>query len=469
MIKKMKLLGLILAGGLFPASAWAQYGDDGYSKDTVYQNQATLEQHCTQLYGENLEKRAHCRTAIYQCPRLTANNLDSTRDCQHKIISGATSATSQTHEAPSASAATLGDKCAESTTIAKNYCTDPLAYSTDDNIQIDSRENAGVASQLVVVAGVLSSGTGGGTRKLCSLMKNGGGALAGINGIFGGRCKAFISDCEKSCGEAIKSAGTNYKAQAEAESNLRLCKKQGEKAAEMMSAAGVNFVAGQMGKLCEDTVKTNEMIGQGFGIPEMQPIGADCGAGSTDPLCAGSGGGTGTSAASVYSSSEFGKAVPEFNVGDADLGFQQEPVTGSGGDFEGSKNPGVVNGGGQMLGGSGGQFGGEERGGRGQGSGYKTDVLQGERAGSGYSVEPGAGFASASGFSGYGSASDEEGKSTGFDLRKFLPGQDKAPLRGPAGLNRASAEVAPMHEDIFKKISDRLRVVCKTNRLKDCQ
>ncbi|MGE0764640.1 MAG: hypothetical protein AB7N80_15295 [Bdellovibrionales bacterium] len=386
-------------------------------------------------------------------------------------------------------------QCADMSSDAKAFCTDPIAFSSDNEVKIGSRENAQMVGNLVMLGGVMSaSSSNGGDRKLCSLMQGGGTAVLGLNATFATRCTAFINDCETKCAEASTTAGTvqgsihvrvgkvdkvltgSVDASSFVDGQIRVCNSQRNKAAEMTSSAGQSFMAMQMGRLCKEAADANTSLAATMAPPEMPVVGTDCVTNPSDPMCGNNGtGGVGSGSNSTYTDSTSGamdgKGTDDFNVAaDALTDTQQAGVPG-GGAGEGSKNSGVANGGGQMLGG-GGQGGigggGDEKGGRGQGGGYKTDILQGERAGGGYNVAQGGGFASGSGWSGYGNNGTQE-RGSGLDLRKFLPGQQNVPVRGPAGLNRVNAEVAPMHEDIFKKISVRVLVVCRTNRLKDCK
>lgn len=372
--------------------------------------------------------------------------------------------------------------CLQTTENAKNFCKDPLKYSSDGEINVGSRDNAVMATNLMMVGGMVGTSNKG----ICEFMKKGGVGITGLNATFAARCNSFISDCETACEEGRRPTGDgNDSRRAEfADAKLRSCRAQRDRAAEMTGSAMQSFYASQAGKLCADALEKPKITGAGP-PPEFAPGGTNCVTDPSNPLCAGgnnyAGGGSGAGFSdgtggnggrgnASDGGAGSGGGANGFNVDGVEGAIGQVGPRGSGSGTE-NKNGGVPNGGGGMVGGggSGGGAAGDERAGRGGGgSGVNANVLQGERGGGGYSVSPGGGFASSGGWSGYGNGSESTQKGSGFDLSKFLPGQNHVPMRGPAGLNRAGVEVAPMHEDIFQKISDRVRVVCKTNRLRDC-
>lgn len=373
----------------------------------------------------------------------------------------------------------LYGQCETISNNAKAYCSDPLAYSTENAVEIGSRENASIAANVMMFGTMLAGSTGKGNRAICSMMKTGGAGITGLNGIFAARCASFISDCEKTCGTAKKMYANDSGKKYEIESNISICKAQSSKAAELSGAAGQAMMAAFMGKTCQDAAEANDALkAQSVPTPaELAAVDGGCVAGSTDPLCAGmSYTGPGGAAVAYDPSSTLGgdPTSTGFNISSMDENAYKQLGSTGGAEAVGAKNAGVANGGGQMLGGGNNNaaMAGPDGGGRGGSAGYKTDVLQGERSGGGYSVVA-QGFSSGSsgGWSGYGANNEraEASKPFGLDLKQFLPGMDKKAVRGPAGLNRSSADLGPMHEDIFKKISDRVTVVCRTNRLRDCR
>lgn len=133
------------------------------------------------------------------------------------------------------------------------------------------------------------------------------------------------------------------------------------------------------------------------------------------------------------------------------------------------------NAGGGIPGGGGGSPASLGGGGGGRGSpgspGYTTDVLQGLSSPSGYSqsAEPNQDGAEG-GFQGYGNngrapATDQNG----VDLRRFLPGGDKDPMRrGVGGIDINSAQINGRFVNIWNRISDRMQEKCRLGELIGC-
>jgi len=134
------------------------------------------------------------------------------------------------------------------------------------------------------------------------------------------------------------------------------------------------------------------------------------------------------------------------------------------------------NAGGGIPGGGGGSPASLGGGGGGRGSpgspGYTTDVLQGLSSPSGYSAsaEPNPDGAEG-GFQGYGQngrapATDQNG----VDLRRFLPGGDKDPMRrGVGGIDINSAQINGRSVNLWNRISDRMQEKCRLGELIGCE
>ena len=103
-------------------------------------------------------------------------------------------------------------------------------------------------------------------------------------------------------------------------------------------------------------------------------------------------------------------------------------------------------------------------------AGYSTDVLKGERSGGGYSSMGGSlKPTNTGGFSGYGAGnSTADDGYTGLDLKQYLPGGAKDPTRKLAAAADPHPDIGSKYTDIFKRISDRFKIVCSMNRLRDC-
>lgn len=368
----------------------------------------------------------------------------------------------------------LEKQCVTDTKEAKDFCSDPVSKSTDGGV---SNETANVAVQLGMMAGSIANGDKG-INGFCNMGATTGASLAGLNGTFAGRCSSYISDCQTSCGAALTEAtrlngnGAFAERLMEISKQNTICERQKTQAAKLTNQASSNAQGAMMSKLCANASKSTT-AGVNFAPPVVPVPQGDCtGANATSPLCrtndggAGSGGGSG---GFDYANGGSSGKESGMNVGDIDFagtqGGKADPIAGSE-----TKGPGVPNGGGAMLGqgDKGGQGGGDEKGRGGAAAGGNANVLQGERGGGGYSVSQGGAVGSGGGWGGYGGMPSDIEKRDKFDLSKYLPGGKNAPARGPAGLARAGGEIAPPHEDIFKKISNRVQVVCRTNRLMDC-
>lgn len=100
---------------------------------------------------------------------------------------------------------------------------------------------------------------------------------------------------------------------------------------------------------------------------------------------------------------------------------------------------------------------------------YHTDILNGERSG-GYSSPIGGSMEvdTSNGFKGYGTGDPANAK-VGLDLKRYLPGNDHyVGRRQVAGVGTANPDINTFTTDIFKRISDRFKVICSMNRLVDC-
>ncbi len=390
---------------------------------------------------------------------------------QQSAITGNGAAASESQagsRSPGSEAPDLDQKlndCREQTKVAVEFCTDPLKSMTNDEMSA-SPETMSAISGLSTMAMALVGGSKG-AATYCKALEAGGIGLFGANGAFAIKCNSYINTCEKTCTEAIEKVGEDSSLRAELKRSKSKCESQKSNVVQYTSASVNSAMAAKMADACKQSAQMNYTPPP---MPNITPPDCASAANANNPMCKTLSIGDYSTIGSGFSPATVeGKALSadDMNVGDMpDL--QQAGVTG-GAAGEASKNGGVPNGGGQMVGGGGsgklGDGGGGGGGGRSPASLKSADVLQGERGGGGY-VSPGAGFNSASGWSGYGQAGEGQGKGSGFDLSKYLPGQDKAPLRGPAGLGSARVELAPMYEDIFKKISDRFLIVCRTNRQK---
>jgi|GEM_PF-5492971 len=133
------------------------------------------------------------------------------------------------------------------------------------------------------------------------------------------------------------------------------------------------------------------------------------------------------------------------------------------------------NAGGGIPGGGGGapaQLGGARGGGSPGSPGYTTDVLQGFNGAGGYSAAAGQDAGTNGDGAGYGQgggripATDQNG----VDLRRFLPGGDKDPLRRKVGgVDLYAGQINGKFVNIWNRISDRMQEKCRLGELIGCQ
>jgi hypothetical protein len=99
-------------------------------------------------------------------------------------------------------------------------------------------------------------------------------------------------------------------------------------------------------------------------------------------------------------------------------------------------------------------------------AGVSTDIMQGTRAGGGYSQ--GSGFESINGapFRALASAASTVGGYAGMDLKRYLPGHEPQQIAGLSGRN---IEINGASVDLFKKISNKIEEKCKLGILWECK
>ena len=122
----------------------------------------------------------------------------------------------------------------------------------------------------------------------------------------------------------------------------------------------------------------------------------------------------------------------------------------------------------------GGPAGGVQRGGSPGSPGYSTDIMQGNRSG-GYSQPVGMNNNGSDDGSGSDYRRNQGGRHTassdaprmGLDLKQFLPGGSKDPLRRVGGMRRGKDIHGPS-VDIWNKISTRFKHECRLTPLYDC-
>ncbi|MCB0365472.1 MAG: hypothetical protein H6624_19645 [Bdellovibrionaceae bacterium] len=407
--------------------------------------------------------------------------------------------------------------CENSQQSASTCCTDPIKCVSGLN---------GPSIGTVNTVGALAGGAlalrnqGDDQRGIadnCSLMKKVAFGGAAANTALGAKCYSEKTSCEEKCqsvatkyGQVLKdcdllydqwknAGGQGPRCSAEqrrlylalvanAQGRRDGCTSYNNEVARMGNQAAQSMAASKFAAECESAAMANTENPESPIEPvsfngdcsdpvnASNPICVRCAsaAAQTDPLCRGLNGGRSPAAAtgSGFSSASFGARnvdgsdlnVPtvEAQSQDAPFGIYDQQaransIPGNGGGFVGgSESGGVGFGGGGGLGST--------------GDGYDTDVLKGVGGRSGFTTASAnsAGVENRSGFYGsYQSLKEEKERNGGLDLRKYLPGGTKDPKRrSVAGLQGlAPNELGHSHDDIFQRISNRVRLLCKTDRL----
>jgi hypothetical protein len=108
----------------------------------------------------------------------------------------------------------------------------------------------------------------------------------------------------------------------------------------------------------------------------------------------------------------------------------------------------------------------------------KTDILKGERAGSGYSSPVSRSIASVSrrrggmNFNGFGKSfggGEDLNRMRGLDLKQYLPGGARDGTRRLSGVNFAHPDIHSQYDNLWSTVSNRFRIHCKLQLLYDCR
>lgn len=409
--------------------------------------------------------------------------------------------------------------CHEAFASANECCNNPLAC-----MGVSGSTGQDIAAAVSIIGSFAAMGMGSmspeDSQKMqmaCQIMQAVGMAAGAVNGGGAVICRNKKNRCIEACGE-IKSAMNEEREERQArcnalpeeeradaqdcqddrgfeadygivDSRIHGCETFSLNVAAMGQQAAHSGTAAAMGQLCASlSGSQTETASLGQTPPDLtnvdcsdpanqyDPRCRDCSdpANASNPACRNPDNGDGNNRppANVSTTASMGENPNAFNTFDLGDGnpSQQGPQFGASNRNQASTSKGVPNNGGGFAGGTGaGSFGG----GGGSpasaaGGGYNTDVLQDARGGSGFSSNPGGGFVSASGgFSGYGGP--ERRTRSSFDLKQFLPGGKKDPTRRLAGMAGASmTEIGPSHIDIWTRMSNRVKEICKLNRLYDC-
>lgn len=438
-------------------------------------------------------------------PEPSANNVGAVQPPQD------ISNRSQTTQPGNSSAGTLQEArqqvqlCRDAAKRARECCNNPAACTVGGGKEVGEAISA--LSALTAVGGAALVGSTGGDagklQKACSILQAIGYGSAAVNGGAATVCYTAKSSCNDECDEISKkyqemvdnctpemgcTSATKSELQSQirtGEANSRSCDALNGQISKSLAQGVVGGLGGQYAGLCAELSKAST------GLPKFdtQPVfTTDCNnpanasnpaclncsiaANQSNPLCRKPGGTLGDGASvAVSSPGNFGVGTANANV-DGNAGYDgpgQRAITPEIKPAAASAKEVANNSGGAMLGGGGGGnpgFGIPDRpqgGGRG---GYNTDIMQGVGGGGGYTVSS-VPTAAGSGFSGYGSAAPNNANKA-FDLRQYLPGGAKDPKRKIAGLGVAVPEMGSRFDDIFKRVNDRVNVLCRLERLMDC-
>ena len=390
-------------------------------------------------------------------------------------------------------------QCGNHRKQAELCCNDPMKCAGGMSPEAQQQLMQLVGMGAMGAMAMMNSGESGfskeGIAGLCSMLGALGGAGAGVNSGSAKVCEETRGTCTTDCAKraekwiskrdaCVESNCTNVNVITEMvgklEASISTCAGLSANVEAMQSQTKQTGGAGEMGQFCSQIASMMpekeqaqlaavEQVVVDCNDPAqaLNPLCIDCKADPTNVAC---GKPTQSNGGLAGFSEGSGVGVSDFNTGDGMDGLNQDPQFGA---FQPQANrSGTVQGGGGggIMGGGndGGGFGDEKP--QQGGGGYETDILGGERGG-GYSASVGAmGVESGSGFSGYGSgySADEDLPYEGMDLKKFLPGGDMDPSRRLAGALVNSGQINDKNANIFERISQRMKAVCGTNRLKDC-
>ncbi|MBK7843466.1 MAG: hypothetical protein IPJ71_07190 [Bdellovibrionales bacterium] len=381
------------------------------------------------------------------------------------------------------------------------------------------------AMSMFAMQGTASTGSDGkadtaGIKKSCELMKILAIGGAAANTALGAKCYSDKSTCESNCEElsnkyrkvisACDQLEKTWKANggsgqrcgtslvSEYRSAMALggavmgsCQAFNANISQMGGQAAQSAAASGFASLCSDVASAQEEYPNidpqpvfngdcNDPVNASNPICVNCRgpAAASDPLCAGlnTGNNNSSGAAGGFSGPDFGvRSVDGSDLNVTDLSAQQQGPQFGNGAGEAARANQIPNNGGGFAGGQGG--GGSPLagggGGQGQGPGYDTDVLKGLGGGGGYSSGEGAvATETRGGYNGPPSESDKRSANpfTKFDLKRYLPGGERdSSGRGPSGSESGAAAIGKASENIFEKISNRYRIMCKQKRFYGCE
>jgi len=389
------------------------------------------------------------------------------------------------------------NSCSKTVSKAKQCCTDPLSCAEGMSPQAQQQLTqllgmGAMGAMAFMQQGGDSSLSPGGIAAICGLLGTLGNLGSGVNSGAADVCEKNRTACTSSCQasldkwkakqQACSSSGCSdlqaiNNAVTTMEQNVSSCTGLQANTAAMQTQASSTGSAAQLGQLCaqlagmmnqqEETATTaSTVVDCNDPANAANPLCIDCQANPENVACGKPADTTGKLTMEDGSS----LSAADFNTGSGLEGLNQDAQYGAY-KPQGTQSGTVSGSGGGIPGGgnNGGGFG-ENAMGQQQAAGYNTDIMGGTRGGGGYSVS-GMGVDTSGGFSGYGGYERQENdpEYQGMDLKKYLPGGEMDPSRRLAGTLVTTGQINGKNTNIFESISQRIKAVCSTNRLKDCE
>ena len=380
---------------------------------------------------------------------------------------------------------------------AATCCNNPMKCLTGSQMAQDGMNLAtGVGMAFGSASMMNAQGTNnpGQMQAICNAMKLASMGTAGANVGLGAVCSNAHNKCEDICGQKIQeweNAINQYSPAVQSriryginEMNNRKvqCGGLAQRAAMLVQQGASTGLAASMFDQCKQlTAQSNsgfENMNMNRGVncadPAYvnSPYCVNCATNPTSSYCQTMApSGAAPTVGTISTRSVSTKGGEQFNVDTVGDGNRQ--LSAGGGDVQAAKAQSVPNNSGGGIPGGNNMGGGADPGSRNQGPGAKpsADILQGERSGGGYS---GGSFGGGGdgGFTGYGSGgggSSFANSLKGFDLKKYLPGNEKDPAaRKIAAVGDPSKVINGKHGNIFSDLTRRMILICAQDRLMDC-
>jgi hypothetical protein len=391
--------------------------------------------------------------------------------------------------------------CESSQESARVCCNDPLRCLTGQDGPSIGAINAVGSLALAAVAISSQSGANNGMVATCNLMKKValGGAIA--NTALGTKCFSDKSSCEERCQavsekyervlrdcDGLPSRCSTQLRQlylstvATARGRGDRCTSYNSNIAQMGISAAQSVAASQLSSLCEAAAMAETRMP----AIDVKPFNGDCQdpanatnpicfrcrgtQAAADPLCRGieSAKGRTQLATDFYKTNSEGRradgsdlVVPTVNDQNQNPQFDSPTTTRA------SANEIPNNGGGFAMANSASNSTGSNNYEPQADPGYPTEVLHGVGTVGGF-VSPGGSnnLTHSAGLSGFGGLANPSLASARMKLQRFLPIGTLGNQRHPTGLkDLTSRELGQRHDDIFQRISQRVRFLCRTKRL----